>query len=49
MTVKELELRPKVRLVPRNPTYPAIDIAEGTALDIFGVVTNVIRNIRQKS
>ena len=49
MTVKELELRPKVRLVPRNPDYPVIDIAEGTALDIFGVVTNVIRNIRQKS
>jgi DNA polymerase V len=48
MTVKELELRPVVRLVPRNPAYPAIKIPEGTALDIFGVVTNVIRNIRQK-
>ena len=48
MTVKELELRPVIRLVPRNPVYPAIEIAEGTALDIFGVVTNVIRNIRQK-
>ncbi|MDA9014744.1 translesion error-prone DNA polymerase V autoproteolytic subunit [Porticoccaceae bacterium] len=48
MTVKELELRPVVRLVPRNPAYPAIEIPEGTALDIFGVVTNVIRNIRQK-
>jgi DNA polymerase V len=48
MTVKELELRPVVRLVPRNPAYSAIEIAEGTALDIFGVVTNVIRNIRQK-
>ena len=48
MTVKELELRPVVRLVPRNPAYSAIEIAEGTALDIFGVVTNVIRHIRQK-
>ena len=48
MTVKELELRPVVRLVPRNPAYPAIEIPEGTALDIFGVVINVIRNIRQK-
>ena len=48
MTVKELQLRQTVRLVPRNPAYPAIEIAEGTALDIFGVVTNVIRNIRQK-
>jgi len=49
MTVKQLELRPTVRLVPRNPAYPAIEIAEGTGLDIFGVVTNVIRNIRHKS
>ena len=49
MTVKELELRPKVRLVPRNPDYPVIEIPEGTALDIFGVVTNVIRNIRHKT
>ena len=49
MTVKELELRPKVRLVPRNPDYPVIEIPEGTALDIFGVVTNVIRNIRHKA
>ena len=48
MTVKELELRPTVRLVPRNPAYSAIEILEGTALDIFGVVTNVIRNIRHK-
>jgi DNA polymerase V len=48
MTVKELELRPTVRLVPRNPDYPVIDIPEGTVLDIFGVVTNVIRNIRHK-
>ena len=48
MTVKELELRPTVRLVPRNPAYSAIEIPEGTALDIFGVVTNVIRNIRHK-
>jgi DNA polymerase V len=48
MTVKELELRPTVRLVPRNPAYSAVEIPEGTALDIFGVVTNVIRNIRHK-
>lgn len=49
MTVKELQLRPTIKLVPRNPAYPTIDIAEGTALDIFGVVTNVIRNVRYKS
>jgi len=49
LTVKALELRPAVRLVPRNPAYSPIEIPEGAELDIFGVVTNVIRNIRHKS
>ena len=48
LTVKELELRPTVRLVPRNTAYSPIEIPEGAELDIFGVVTNVIRNIRHK-
>lgn len=48
-TVKELELRPVVRLVPRNKAYQAIEITEGSDLDIFGVVTNVVRHIRRKS
>ena len=48
-TVKELELRPTVRLVPRNTTYSPIEIPEGAELDIFGVVTNVIRAIRHRS
>ena len=49
LTVKELELRPTVRLVPRNVAYSPIEIPEGAELDIFGVVTNVIRTIRHRS
>lgn len=48
-TVEELELRPAVRLVPRNKAYQPIEITEAIELDIFGVVTNVIRHIRRKS
>lgn len=49
LTVKQLELRPAVRLVPRNVRYAPIEITEGTDLDIFGVVTNVVRSMRRKS
>lgn len=48
LTVKELELRPTVRLVPRNNAYKPIEIPDGCELDIFGVVTNVIRDMRRK-
>lgn len=47
-TVKELQLRPRTCLVPKNKAYSPIDIPEGSELDIFGVVTHVIRNLRQK-
>lgn len=45
LTVKELQLRPCVSLLPRNKAYQAIEIAADDELDIFGVVTSVIRNI----
>lgn len=48
LTVKELQLKPSVRLIPRNKNYPAIDIEDGCELDIFGVVTSVIRTLRRK-
>lgn len=48
-TVKELQLRPCVQLLPRNLAYEPIHIPEGTELEIFGVVTNVVRNMRRKS
>lgn len=48
LTVKELELKPRIRLIPRNPAYLPIEIQDGAELDIFGVVTNVVRNMRRK-
>ena len=48
-TVKELQLRPSVKLIPRNQAYHPIRIPEGTELEIFGVVTHVVRNMRRKS
>ena len=47
-TVKELQLRPRTCLMPKNSAYSPIDIPEGSELDIFGVVTHVIRNLRHK-
>ncbi|MBR7890242.1 translesion error-prone DNA polymerase V autoproteolytic subunit [Marinomonas sp. A79] len=43
MTVKTLELHPNVLLQPRNRAYKAIVITEESELEIFGVVTSVIR------
>ena len=48
LTVKRLETRPAVRLVPDNPAYPAIDIPEEAELTLFGVVTNVIHSLRPR-
>ena len=47
-TVKELVLRPRPRLLPRNPNYSPIEIPEGMSLDIFGVVTNVVRTLKRQ-
>ena len=49
LTVKELQLKPVPRLLPRNKAYPPIEVAEESDLVIFGVVTNVIRNLRTKA
>jgi len=49
MTVKTLELKPRVRLVPKNPKYQPI---EGNALEelsIFGVVSSVVRTVKRSS
>ena len=48
-TVKELVLGAKPYLLPHNPAYPPIDIPEGGDLEIFGVVTNVVRNLRTRA
>ena len=44
-TVKELCLRPKLMLVPRNTAFQPICFANDNELQIFGVVTNVIRQM----
>ena len=43
MTVKTLELKPNVLLRPKNKAYKAIQITEESQLEIFGVVTGVVR------
>ena len=47
MTCKRLELRPVVRLIPANPDYATIVPGEGVTLEIFGVVTNLVRKFSQ--
>jgi DNA polymerase V len=48
MTVKELHLNPPpVYLLPRNPSYQPILIEEGMVLEVFGVVTNVVRSLKR--
>lgn len=48
LTVKELQTRPSVRLLPHNSKYAPIEIPEGADLDIFGVVIGVTRKIPKK-
>lgn len=48
-TVKELALRPIVQLLPRNARYQPVEIPEGSDLEVFGVVTHVIREMRRGS
>lgn len=48
-TVKELVLGANPCLLPHNPAYQPISIPEGSDMEIFGVVTNVIRNLRTRT
>ncbi|MDP5292462.1 translesion error-prone DNA polymerase V autoproteolytic subunit [Oceanimonas sp. CHS3-5] len=45
MTCKRLELHPVVRLVAENPHYAPLVPGEGTSLEVFGVVTSVVRRL----
>ena len=47
LTVKLLETKPQVRLVPMNCAYEPIVIPEIAELEIFGVVTTVIHRLRK--
>lgn len=42
-TVKRLQLHPSVMLVPENSAYAAIMINSEDTLDIFGVVTFIVK------
>ncbi len=46
-TVKQLHTRPRMRLVPMNRQFPAIEIPEESTLEIFGVVSTVIHQLRR--
>ncbi|WP_027875053.1 translesion error-prone DNA polymerase V autoproteolytic subunit [Spongiibacter marinus] len=48
MTVKELCLRPSPKLLPRNSAYSPIELSDERDLEIFGVVTSVIRTIGRR-
>ncbi len=45
-TVKKLETKPTLRLVPMNSSYAPIDIPEDTDIDIFGVATHALHSLR---
>jgi DNA polymerase V len=47
LTVKRLELKPILRLVPMNKKHLPITIPEGADLEIFGVVTTVVHSVRK--
>lgn len=47
-TVKELCTRPTLQLLPRNAMYEPIRLRDGDELNVFGVVTNVIRQMKRK-
>ena len=46
-TVKELVMRPQLQLLPRNKAYSPISFAEGSEVELFGVVTGVVRQMRR--
>ncbi|KAA0876473.1 translesion error-prone DNA polymerase V autoproteolytic subunit [Nitrincola tapanii] len=46
-TVKTLALKPKVQLLPQNRRYAPIEIKEGSDLQLFGVVTHLVRAMQR--
>lgn len=49
MTVKQLHLMPPpVRLLPRNSAYQPITIEGDMTMEVFGVVTNVVRSLKRR-
>jgi len=48
-TVKQLHLRPELKLLARNPAYPDLTITDDTTLELFGVVTTVVHPLRPRT
>lgn len=46
-TVKTLATRPRIALVPANKAYKVIEFVDGDQLEIFGVVTSVVRKVQR--
>lgn len=46
LTVKKLETRPKVRLLPMNSNYEPIELPEEADIEIFGVATTAVHSLR---
>ncbi|MEE2003239.1 translesion error-prone DNA polymerase V autoproteolytic subunit [Alkalimonas sp. MEB108] len=46
-TVKELCTKPYLQLNPKNPAYQPIRLRSGDELNIFGVVTSVVRQMKR--
>ncbi|MDF1555007.1 MAG: translesion error-prone DNA polymerase V autoproteolytic subunit [Deferrisomatales bacterium] len=46
LTVKKLETKPTLRLVPMNSKYASVDIPEETDIEIFGVATTAIHSLQ---
>src|SRR5690625_1887144 len=48
VTVKRLEQKgQRLRLVAANPAYPPIELTDGQTLELWGVVTGVVRSMRR--
>ncbi|MCU8087675.1 translesion error-prone DNA polymerase V autoproteolytic subunit [Shewanella sp. SM21] len=45
-TVKQLQLRPTIQLIPRNAMFSAIPISDESELSLFGVVTSVVKKLK---
>ena len=43
-TVKRLQLRPTVQLIPMNSAYSPIIVSSEDTLDVFGVVTFIVKS-----
>ncbi|WP_434778528.1 translesion error-prone DNA polymerase V autoproteolytic subunit [Neisseria sp. Ec49-e6-T10] len=43
-TCKQLQLKPTIQLIARNPDYQAITFNDDSSLEIFGVVTHNIHS-----